>query len=532
MRIPTLFRTIALRTFFHIVVCVAGLTTLACGGGEAATILAPLEPAVAANLTLSPLSLREIGQTATVTVATRGDDGRVFYSGVVTWATSDPSVVTISSTGPRSALAVAVGDGQATITASLGTSFVNGTVGVVRPNLTLSLQPVLRSGQTTTASVAAQGDDGRIFQSGVVTWATSDPSVVTISSNGPRSASAVAVGIGQATITASLGTRSVNGAVSVISPSTPQYESAFIYTEQGGMTILDVPADLKGADARAVNDLGQVVGTLYTSPGGSHAFIWSAATGMIDLGGLRAGGYATASTISQNGQVAGSGGGPDGRTHAFRWTRERGMVDIGGLPGDGNSYAYGINSSSQIVGVSYGPEGPKPFLWTPDRGMESPGSAAAVPFGYAFAINEAGQIAGALPTFDYEYPYAGAILWSAAGTKSDISPCPPRDRFCGAAAFAINGNGMVAGTDGRNAFVWTNAAGVRTIANPSEGSYLYPSGINDSGTVVGNIFGGGTSGGFIWSEARGYREIRPPAGRSVVYVTGINNLGQIVGTVR
>ncbi len=439
MRRSTLFRTIALRTFFSIAACVAGLSTLACGGGEVATLIGPLEPAVVAKLTLS-LPLLEIGQTATVTVT-------------------------------------------------------------------------------------AQGDDSRIFEGGVVTWATSDPSIVTISSTGPRSASAVAVGIGQTTITASLGTRSVIGTVNVASPPTTGNGSAFTYTEERGMTILAVPADSRGADALAINDLGQVVGAVYPRFGrSSHAFIWSAATGMIDLGGLGAGGYATASAISQNGQVAGSEERPNGIQHAFRWTRETGMVDLGVLPFTGGSYAHGINSSGQIVGSS----GSTPFRWTPDRGMERLGSTATVPFAAPYAINESGQIAGSLTISDGEdwRAGAGAILWSSSGVKSDILPCPAAVPFCGAAALAINGNGMVAGTDGTNAFVWTAAGGVRTIASLGRAT-----GINDKGTVVGTVSGVLTRG-FIWSEAGGYREILPPAGRSAVYVTGINNLGQIVGTVR
>ncbi len=85
-------------------------------------------------------------------------------------------------------------------------------------------------------------------------------------------------------------------------------EHAFLITPQGGAWFRDSDLDgrndlmidlgtLNGSDnseATAINNAGQVVGD-----SGSHAFLWDAVNGMIDLGG------GTPAAINANGQVTG-----------------------------------------------------------------------------------------------------------------------------------------------------------------------------------------------------------------------------------
>ncbi len=376
-------------------------------------------------------------------------------------------------------------------------------------------------GQTVNVSAVAQGDDGRVFNSGTITWTTSDPSVATVTSLGTRSAIVTGVGEGQTTISAQLEGRSGIAPVQVF---VPRHPVAFIYTEAAGFEILAYPANVTDMTASAVNDLGQVVGQIRFASG-SHAYIWSRVKGVVDIGGLGSSGSAAGATaISQNGQVAGSGTRADGSTRAFRWTSATGMTDLGTLPGTLSSFARGINSAGQIVGGTYAKSGDQPFRWTEARGMELLGSLSATP-SIATAINESGQASGIEGSV---YGYNGAIFWSASGEKTTFIACDPRFDECGAAAFAINRAGVVAGTDGQNPIIWTSVGGIRTLRTAGIFSYEVATGINDSGTVVGNIYGGNARG-FIWTEAAGLREILPPAGKRELYLTGINNNNQIVG---
>ncbi len=437
MRISTLFKKIALRTFLSVAACVASLGTVACGGTDSVSPTATLPPQTAARV-------------AKVIVGYAGS---------------------------------------------------------------------LRVGETVNLSAVAQGDDGRVFNSGTITWATSDPSIATVTSSGSRSAIVTGVGEGQTTISAQLESQS---GITPVRVFVPRHDFAFIYTEAAGFEILDHPANVTDMTATAVNDLGQVVGQIRFASG-SHAYIWSRVNGVADIGGLEA------TAISQNGQVAGYGGRADGYTYAFRWTSATGMTDLGMLPGTLGSYASGINSAGQIVGSSSGKSGNQPFRWTAGRGIEPLGSSSAVATGTPTAINESGQASGVLFT---DTDYDGAIFWSASGEKTNFTKCDPiSGNQCGAAAFAINGAGVVAGTDGRNPIIWTSAGGVRTLGVPGFFGYAEARGINDKGTVVGTVYDYPVHG-FIWTEAAGFREIFPPAGKRELYVTGINNLGQIVGTVR
>jgi probable HAF family extracellular repeat protein len=96
-----------------------------------------------------------------------------------------------------------------------------------------------------------------------------------------------------------------------------------------------------GADsspAFAVNANGQVVGT------SGHAFSWTQAGGMVDLGTL--GGASTAIDVNANGQVVGYS--DKGEPHAFSWTQAGGMVDLGIL--NARSTASAVNDRGQVVG--------------------------------------------------------------------------------------------------------------------------------------------------------------------------------------
>jgi probable HAF family extracellular repeat protein len=133
-----------------------------------------------------------------------------------------------------------------------------------------------------------------------------------------------------------------------------------------------------------INDSGQVAGLRTTNaPGILDGYLWSPADGNRDLGNLTGSAYyvpapfadfyccATRNIyLSNTGQVAGTSYvGTTGWRHAFSWTAADGMVDIGfgSLPIGSQSFAQGVNDNGQVVGrveVSDFPSYTTAFSWT------------------------------------------------------------------------------------------------------------------------------------------------------------------------
>jgi probable HAF family extracellular repeat protein len=128
-----------------------------------------------------------------------------------------------------------------------------------------------------------------------------------------------------------------------------------------------------------------------------------------DLGDL-GGGAAAAYAINDLGQVVGDSLTEAGESHAFLWTAAQGMQDLGLLilsedPVERFSWAFSINNAGQVVGESGEYRGlsqpSRPFIWTQKTGMldlttfiANPPPAADYYFTDAIAINNSGQIAG------------------------------------------------------------------------------------------------------------------------------------------
>jgi probable HAF family extracellular repeat protein len=134
--------------------------------------------------------------------------------------------------------------------------------------------------------------------------------------------------------------------------------------------------DLDGA-AFAVNDYGQVAGasgqcsafnpSLLENLSPLHALLWEKGT-VIDLGNLGGTGQGfgnLALNLNNQGQVVGQSDLPgNANFHAFRWTKAAGIEDLGTLTGDVNSVALGISDSGEIVGLSLDANfDPHPYIW-------------------------------------------------------------------------------------------------------------------------------------------------------------------------
>ena len=253
------------------------------------------------------------------------------------------------------------------------------------------------------------------------------------------------------------------------------------------------------SQALDINDLGQVVGWSDTvdSAGipGIHAFLWSAESGMTDLGSLN-GLNTEAFTINNVGEVM--GGVFDGPfpSAAFFWTPEGGMVNIGDL-GGGFTSAFGMNELGQIAGTSATVAGCcHPFLWTPGAGMTDLGTLGSN-YGVAAAVNNLGHVAGESDTAD---GLGHTFLWRD-GTMTDLGTLGGRNSF----ATAINDFDQVAGTSeipstAQHAFVWMEQTGMLDLGTLGGGGLTTVNAMNNAGQIVGfSSRADGSSDATLWN---------------------------------
>jgi probable HAF family extracellular repeat protein len=173
--------------------------------------------------------------------------------------------------------------------------------------------------------------------------------------------------------------------------------------------------------ALAINDRGQIVGSSGTCTTfqpvalnnllGVHPILWENGKA-IDLGNLGgttgvAGGN-IAWNLNNRGEVIGvSDLAGDTSFHAFLWTKATGMKDLGTLPADMYSQASGINDEGDVVGLSLDQNfNGRAFLWhngkMTDLNTLIPANSPLTLFA-GCAINENGQITGLGVTTDGEF---------------------------------------------------------------------------------------------------------------------------------
>jgi len=129
------------------------------------------------------------------------------------WTVDNSAVATVNQSG----LVTAVSTGQTSVRAT-----VNGTVGVstivVLGPSTITIAPnpatVCRNG-TTRLTATVKDQRGNVWNSGTITWSSSNTSVATVAPNGTRQGDVQGVVEGQATITATLAPASGSSALTV-----------------------------------------------------------------------------------------------------------------------------------------------------------------------------------------------------------------------------------------------------------------------------------------------------------------------------
>jgi probable HAF family extracellular repeat protein len=289
----------------------------------------------------------------------------------------------------------------------------------------------------------------------------------------------------------------------------------------------------RASTATAINAAGTVVGYVDNDitdlP--THAFIWTAATGMRDLGVLVTGGRSVATAINRSGQVAGWAS-IGGLVHAVVWSADGTIRDLGTLGGQ-QSAASGINDLGQVVGSSDSRQGVTPFLWSAADGM-----TPLPTFGSASGVNNAGRVAGTASTATGDRPFRWA-------STSGLELLPGIDTDPRGNGRAVNDAGDIVGWTGdqscdyyygcsglrRHAVLWTAGGLVVAVSTVAAGATEGTEGpdalgLNNKGQVVG-VAGGHA---FVWSAAGGLKDLGVLSGRTRSVATSINDAGQVVGT--
>ena len=145
---------------------------------------------------------------------------------------------------------------------------------------------------------------------------------------------------------------------------------AFLFSDKASM----ISGTLGGmhANAHALNNCGDVVGGSWSIPGNSpggkreRAFRWIQGRGLEDLGVLRTDWCSRAVDINDNGTIVGysfSEIGPNFQNHAFVWTPAGGMIDLG------PAAALAINNREEVVGLAHRHGRSVSFIWTETQRM-------------------------------------------------------------------------------------------------------------------------------------------------------------------
>ncbi len=278
-------------------------------------------------------------------------------------------------------------------------------------------------------------------------------------------------------------------------------DHAFSWTATGGMIDLGT-TNLCCAEAVALNDRGEIAvnahdARLDEDDYTSRAFLWTAAKGLIALSTTAE--WSAATALNTSGRVVGTVGVSANSImsfHAFSWTAAGGMRDLGTLGGDGSG-ALAVNASGQVVGWSDAKIDHRQhaFSWTAGTGMIDLGAnSGQFTFSQAVAVNNAGQVVGHRTDFQESH----AFSWTSAGGLIDLG-------IDGSSvARAVNASGQVVGSRwrdavGERAFLWTVAGGMVDLAPLAGFSGSYAVSVNDDGLVVGASFNAdGVSRATIW----------------------------------
>jgi len=377
--------------------------------------------------------------------------------------------------------------------------------------------------------VSASGDTLTPATSDPIAWSSDSTSVATVDSLG----TVTAIAPGTATISACSGSICGHGSITVNSP-----ESGITPTRVGdlGGGFSRIYA-MKGGNAVGYSKMPPNNGVVCT-----HAFLWTQARGMEDLGTLTSTDcHLIAWMVNANGTVLGTGD-----SGWWIWRRATGMRPI---TNPDTVHAWnpgGINSSEEIAFAD--DSGSLIGLWSPTGTHITP---APAPYVSVNGLNDLGQVGLSTLTQDstgaWTQPGTVAYVWDAHAGRI-VATLAPGNSATGQPLSiwinSINGSGVVAGSvsagDEMTAFRWTPSCGFTYLPKQGPGvtSEAWP--LNEAGdaavylrsyqhygqdslfelrsivwTAAGDIIKLGTLGG-PFTAANGINDAQQVAGHSQV----------------
>ena len=235
----------------------------------------------------------------------------------------------------------------------------------------------------------------------------------------------------------------------------------------------------------------------------------------------------------------------------FRWQNGQ-MTPLPPFPGGYSSYATGVNNRGQVVGwaengvhdstcdTSFQILQFRAVIWQPNGQMLElpplPGDSTSA----ATAINDLGQVVGISGDCGVAVGSVSArhaVLWQN-GVPTDLGNI-------GGDAWntptAINNQGTIVGfantapgtAKSYEAFIWTNAGGMKSLGKFSDASRSAAFGINEKGQIVGLAVGGGPFGirPVLWenNSMTDLNLLALPGSPYMLLAGDINQRGVIVG---
>jgi hypothetical protein len=326
-----------------------------------------VSPRPVATVAVTPAtSALVVGQTATLSATAKDASGTVIVGRTVQWASNNPSIATVSSTGVVTAVAEGVAIVSGTVEGKVGQAQVTvSRVPVASVRLT-PLTVVLERGRTRQLTAAAVDAAGNVLDGRTVQWTTDAPAVATVSATGLVQA----VAEGYAGITATIDGKSASSAVTVTEPE-PAEQFDLVYERRtfnglgeiwrlspstGTATTIPLMMTIPGGavirEATPSPDGSRVAFTMVWYPTGSTQLEGDIYVATIDGGNVRR--LTTAEGIDD--QPAWS---PDGTRIAFRSIRS-GHSDVWVMGANGTGQTNLTNDYLPATSDESGP------AWSPD----------------------------------------------------------------------------------------------------------------------------------------------------------------------